>query len=121
MIRRNHAEHNLQCACVKWFALQFPRLRGRLIAVPNGGGRSPVEGARLKQEGVVAGVADLLLLVPRHGYGALCVEMKTPARGSRQSERQKEWETNITANGDYKYVVCRTLEEFVKEITEYMT
>ena len=49
---RSEPEHDLQVDCVQWFSLQYPSLRGRLFAVPNGGHRSKTEAARLKAEGV---------------------------------------------------------------------
>jgi len=118
---RGHSddEHRLQCACVRWFAYQHPELRGRLFAVPNGGRRDAVTGAKMKAEGVVAGVADLVLLVRRAGYGALLVEMKTAT--GRQSEAQREWERIVTANDDYKYVICRSIEEFITLIESYLS
>ena len=54
-------EHRLQCACVRWFAYQHPELKGTLFAVPNGGQRNALVAAKLKDEGVTAGVADLLV------------------------------------------------------------
>lgn len=111
-------EHRLQEACVRWFSLRFPRLRGRLFAVPNGGRRDAVTGARLKAEGVVAGVADLILLKSNARYGALLIEMKT-ARG-RQSDSQRLWQRAVTAGGEYKYVVCRSLDDFMREVTGYL-
>ena len=70
-------EHQLQCACVRWFRYAHADLSPLLFAVPNGGRRDHITGARLKAEGVVAGVADLLLLVPSQQHHALCIEMKT--------------------------------------------
>lgn len=110
-------EHNIQVACVRWFAYQYPELRGLLFAVPNGGRRDAVTGAKMKAEGVVAGVSDLILLVPSNGHGALCVEMKT-AKG-RQSDEQKRWQQAVERMG-YRYVVCRSLDEFVKDIKDYL-
>ena len=117
---RTEPEHDLQVACVKWFALQYPHLRGRLFAVPNGGHRSKTEAAKFKAEGVVSGVSDLILLKSNHDFGALLIEMKTTARGSRQSDNQKEWEAMITSLGEYKYVVCRTLDDFMREVRCYL-
>lgn len=117
---RSEPEHDLQVDCVRWFSLQYPSLRGRLFAVPNGGHRSKTEAARLKAEGVVAGVSDLILLKSNHQYGALLIEMKTTARNSRQSDRQKEWQKTITSLGEYKYVVCRTLDDFMREVRCYL-
>jgi hypothetical protein len=109
-------EHHIQCVCVKWFRLKYPRLAQRLIAIPNGGARDLITGARLKAEGVVAGVADLALLIPRKGYGALFVEMKTDK--GRQSESQKQWAAQL--GNDYLYIVCRSLDQFIKIVTDYL-
>ena len=81
-------EHDLQCACVEWFRWQYPHLRLNLFAVPNGGARSKRTAGKLKAEGVVAGVSDLILLVRRGGYGGLLIEMKREK--GRQSESQKD-------------------------------
>ena len=83
-------EHRIQCACVRWFNVQYPKLHGRLFAVPNGGRRDATTAAKLKAEGVVPGVADLVLLISNRDYGALLIEMKTPK--GRQSDSQKKWE-----------------------------
>lgn len=111
-------EHLLQCRCVRWFRLQYPRLAHALFAVPNGGRRDMVTGARLKEEGALAGVSDLILLRPNGQYCALLIEMKTPS--GRQSTLQREWERLITQGGEYRYVVCRTLDEFVSEVSGYL-
>ena len=68
------AEHRLQCTCVRWFGYQYPELSALLFAVPNGGRRDPVTGARLKAEGVVAGVSDLILFLPsdKHRRNGSC-------------------------------------------------
>ena len=67
-------EHRIQCSCVKWFNLKYPKLKGRLFAVPNGGRRDTVTGGKLKAEGVTAGVSDLILLKSNRDYGALLIE-----------------------------------------------
>ena len=110
-------EHNIQCACVRWFAYQHPELRGLLFAVPNGGARSKATAGMLKAEGVVAGVADLILLVPKQWAFALCIEMKT-AKG-RQSPEQKQWQTKVEDH-NYRYVICRSLEGFMSVVNEYL-
>lgn len=115
-----HEESHLQRQCVAWFRLQYPKLARLLFAVPNGGGRSKVEAGIMKAEGVTAGVSDLILLVPRGGHGALCIEMKTDSRGSRQSEAQKEWQKDVESQG-YMYVVVRTLDEFMKVVRHYLS
>lgn len=110
-------EHKLQAACVRWYRLQYPKMKHNLFSVPNGGKRDAVTGAKLKEEGALAGVADLILLKSNRFYGALLIEMKT--KTGRQSDSQKEWQHKITADG-YKYVVVRSLEDFQREIKDYL-
>ena len=112
-------EHRIQCACVRWFNVQYPKLHGRLFAVPNGGRRDATTAAKLKAEGVVPGVADLVLLISNRDYGALLIEMKTPK--GRQSDSQKKWEKTVCANAEYKYVVCRSLDDFIREVGSYLS
>lgn len=113
----NAHEHRIQCACVRWFAYQYPQYDGLLFAVPNGGHRDKVTAAMMKAEGVTAGVADLLLLVPSKGHHALCIEMKTEK--GRQSPEQKAWQKKAENQG-YKYVVCRSLGQFIEIINNYL-
>ena len=112
------AEHRTQVSCVRWFNLKYPHLRGRLFAVPNGGRRDDVTGAKLKAEGVIPGVSDLILLRSNNRYGALLIEMKTG--NGRQSDSQRWWQSVITKNDEYKYVVCRSLDDFMREVTDYL-
>lgn len=110
-------ESRIQAACVRWFNYQYPEHRGLLFAVPNGGARNAATGRILKAEGVVAGVADLILLVPIVGHNALCIEMKTEK--GRQQASQKEWQKKVELAGA-KYVICRSFEQFVDVVSDYM-
>lgn len=110
-------EHQIQVACVRWFRLTHQSLAYNLFAVPNGGRRDAATGSKLKEEGVLAGVADLILLVPRQGCHGLLIEMKTP-KGS-QTEAQRQWQTKATAQG-YMYVICRSLDDFIQVINDYL-
>ena len=96
-------EHRLQVACVRWFKYQYPNIAHALFAVPNGGRRDVTTGAKLKAEGALAGVSDLILLKSNDKYGALLIEMKTPK--GKQSQYQKQWEIDITKHNEYKYIV----------------
>jgi hypothetical protein len=129
--KRINQETSSQKSVITWFRLQFPKLEKLLIHVPNGGLRSRMkvtkkdgsvktfcrEGKELKEMGVTAGVADLLLLVPRKGFGCLAIEMKTET-GS-QSDPQSDWMFEMIAAGN-KYVVCRSAGEAEKAIREYL-
>lgn len=114
------SESEIQQACLKWFQLQYPKLAsdGVLFHIPNEGIRLGGIGRRMKREGIVRGVADLCLAIPRKGYAALYIEMKKPC--SYQSPEQKAWQKSIERYGN-KYVVCRSLEEFIKIITDYLS
>lgn len=112
-----HRESQLQQGCVRWFRLQYPHLSELLIAVPNGGFRNKKEAARMKGEGIVPGVADLLLLVPSSGFGALGIEMKAGA--GRQTDLQKKWQERFEKAGN-KYIICRDAEDFVNIVRKYL-
>ncbi len=110
-------EHRLQCSCVRWFRLQFPHLAYALFAVPNGGSRNKAEAARMKNEGVTAGVSDLILLKSNRHHSALCIEMKT--KEGKQNQAQKAWQAFIE-RWDARYVICRSLDDFMDEIRNYL-
>lgn len=111
-------EHLIQVSCVNWFTLVHRNMRHQLFAVPNGGWRNEIVAGKLKAEGVLAGVSDLIFLHKNSQYGALLIEMKTP-KGT-QSDKQMEWQSLIEKDG-YKYVVCHSRDEFEKEIENYLS
>lgn len=111
-------EHLIQCECVRVFRLKYPQFTHNLFAVPNGGRRDKITGTKLKAEGVLPGVSDLIFLKSNRFYGALLIEMKTPS--NKQQQSQKEWERKITRDG-FKYVVCHSTSEFMNEIDDYIS
>ena len=87
------------------------------MAIPNGSARNPWTAKNLKDEGVLSGAPDLLLLIPKKGYASLCIEMKKP--GGRVSDSQKAFKT--AAEGfKNKYVVCYSVEEFQAAVRAYL-
>lgn len=118
--RKKHRdlEHKLQCQMVKWFRMQYPNMKHNLFSVPNGGRRDEVTAAKMKAEGALAGVSDLILLKSNRFYGALLIETKTQT--GKQSDKQKEWQQKITNDG-YKYVVVRSLDDFMREVKQYLS
>lgn len=114
---QNDLEHRIQVSCVNWFDWTHRDISKSLLSFANGGKRDAVTGAKLKAEGVRAGAPDLILLLPRGKYHALAIEMKTPK--GRQSPAQKEWQAYFESMGG-KYVVCRSLEEFIEAIESYL-
>ena len=100
-------ESTLQASCVRWFRYQYPHLV--IYAVPNGGSRNVREAQRLKTEGVLAGVADLVVLLPQGK--SLYIEMKV--NGNHQTDNQKEFQKKALG---HIYAVCYTFEEFQQVI-----
>lgn len=116
--RVGHKESDTQIACVTWFRCQYRRYERLLFSGPNGGFRGKVTAQVMKAEGVVAGVADLILAFPRGGYTMLCIEMKTA--DGRQSRAQKEWQRDMEDIGRARYVVCRSVDDFIKNVNDYI-
>lgn len=102
-------EHNLQAACVKWFRLQYPRLKKNLFAVPNGAWMPPSVSSKMKAEGMTSGVADLALMISGPLGPMLWIEMKA-GRGV-QSQHQKDFQC-AAINEGHAYRVCRSFDEF---------
>lgn len=116
-------EHKLQTGCVKWFRAQYSRFALNLFAVPNGAKRSKKERKDKKEEGLTAGVADMILLVPSTKHHGLCIEFKREktetTRRTYQEPEQKEWQKAVEAQG-YRYEVVRTFEQFYDIVMDYM-
>ena len=112
-----HPEHNLQCACVKWFRLQYPKYKLRLWATPNAAIRSPQQGQRMKAEGMLAGVPDLFLAVTTERSAGLFIEMK--AGKGRLSESQKTMLTELKSAG-YNIAVCNSFDGFKDIVENYL-
>ncbi len=112
-------EHNEQVALFRWATLaagRYPEL-ALLFAVPNGGRRDAVTGARLKAEGVKAGVPDIWLPVARCGYHGLVIELKAP-RG-RASREQRAWIGALEEQG-WLAAVCVGAEAARKLLDQYL-
>ena len=104
-----HIEESIQVACVKWFRLQYPNLV--IFAVPNGGSRNLYEAKNMKESGTLAGVADLVIV--GNGGKVLFVEMK--AGKNKQEDSQILFQNKVEKLG-HKYIICRSKEQFMKEI-----
>lgn len=92
-------ESQEQCALIEWAELasnSHPELK-LLHHIPNGGKRNIATAARLKKEGVKAGVPDLFLPAPKGKWHGLYIEMKAP-KGTT-SEKQKWWIENLKKQG----------------------
>jgi len=114
------SEHQIQKNVFKWAKLmrvQYPALN-RMFAIPNGGERNKIVAAKLKAEGVKAGVPDIFLSVARRGKHGLYIEMKS-AKGRVRPE-QREWLSELADEG-YQCNVCKSFDEAVTVIVDYLT
>lgn len=112
-------EGNEQKMLFEWAFLQrkkYPEL-DLLYHIPNGGQRNTAEAARLKCEGVKAGVPDIHLPVARGRYHSLYIEMKYGK--NKPTEKQKEWLSKLALQGNFT-AVCYGWESAAKLITDYL-
>jgi hypothetical protein len=111
-------EHEEQKNVVQWFDLQYPAIKGRLFAIPNGSNKSKAAASKFKAEGLRPGVPDLMLPVARGGFHGLFVEMKR-VKNSKLSTEQNEW-LDFLANQGYMVVVCKGFEPAKNTIESYL-
>lgn len=117
---RQPSESEEQKAVFEW-AAAFERVYPELFllaAIPNGGYRNPREAARLRAEGVKAGVPDMILFVARGGYHGLAIEMKRQ-RAYKISPKQICWMRRMSEQGWYA-VVCQGAVQAQNIITKYL-
>ena len=115
------SEEEEQAAVMEWATLmrsQFPEL-SLLYHVPNGGWRAPATAAKLKAQGVKAGVPDLCLPVARGGWHGLYIELKR-RKGGKVSSHQSEWLQELTYQ-HYYATVAQGAEEACDVIYRYLT
>ena len=116
----NHKESDHQQALFAWAKLaqtKHPEL-SLLHAIGNGNARTnAIQGARMKREGVLAGVSDIFLPVSRGGYHGLYIELKV--KGNTTSPSQKWWIAEVGKQG-YLAKVCFGWIETKVIIEEYL-
>lgn len=123
-------ESNIQCNFVKAFRVIYPHLSRLLFAVPNGSSRNKLEAFRLKREGVVKGVADMILLCPNNVYHGLCIEFKQKqeyigangricTRKTYQSPEQIAWQNDVQKMG-YRYAVVYSVADALDVVRDYL-
>ena len=113
-------EHLEQCALFRWAGYQAkarPEL-ALMFAIPNGGHRHPATAARLKAEGVKAGVPDICLPVAKGEYHGLFIELK--AGRNKPTPTQVQWHARLSYQG-YRVTVCWGWEAAREAIEEYLT
>ena len=116
--KRNNEEAEIQSEFFNQVDLFFPFIPEKLLfSVPNGGSRHKIEAINLKRQGVKAGVADVLLLIPKKGFASLCMEFKT--KTGKQSQHQKDFQKQAEMCGS-KYVIVRSVKQAIDEMKKYL-
>ena len=111
------SEHQEQVMLITWFRMQYKQYKYHLFSIPNGGSRHIVTATNLKAEGVLAGVSDLFLMIPKGEYHGMFIEMK--AKTGSVSDKQKEFMA-AASSMNYLAVVCYGFDEAKNAITKYL-
>lgn len=109
-------EHEEQVNLFRWFRMRHDGMV--MYAIPNGGARNSITGARLRDEGVLAGVPDVFLPCPSGGKHGLYIEMKRQ-KGGRVSPAQKAVMQALRMQG-YEVAVCHGWQEARDYIEQYL-
>lgn len=109
-----------QAALISELRARMPKVADLIYHVPNGGHRHKSVAGKLKQQGVVAGIPDLVLTMARGGYFGLYIEFKaTPPNDADVSAAQYERIRKLNEQG-YLAIVCRGHFEATEAIRDYL-
>lgn len=116
-MKQQESEH--QQALFQWAQLargKYPEL-ALMFHIPNGGKRDYTTAARLKAEGVLPGIPDIMLPVSRGGYHGLWVELK--ADHGKPSRAQLDYIDRLREQG-YAALICYGWQIAREEIENYL-
>lgn len=108
-------EHQIQRLAVNYLKTFLPE-PFIIFSVPNGGLRDIGTAKKLKAEGVLAGIPDLVIPIAKETYNALYIEVKKP--GGSVSAAQLKVHRNLRAWNN-KVVVCYSVKEIVCTVISY--
>ena len=109
-----------QAALMRELELCYPAVFDLIYHVPNGGHRVKAVAAKLKAQGVKAGIPDLVLSMARGGYFGLYIEFKaTPPNDAAVSANQQERLRKLNDQG-YLAIVCRGHFDAMEQIRAYL-
>ncbi len=105
-------EHQLQVLFITWCRSHYPGIT--IFAIPNGGHRHQMVAAKMKAEGVMAGVPDLFVA---DGKPGLFIELKTAS--GRLSEPQRNVIDQLR-NAGYPVAICYGLDQAKSAFISYL-
>ncbi|MGH8382608.1 VRR-NUC domain-containing protein [Pseudomonas sp.] len=118
--KRVDREGQEQAALMQELQLRFPVAAKLIYHVPNGGHRVKAVAAKLKAQGVKAGIPDLVLPMARGGYFGLYIEFKAkPPFDAPVSASQDACLQALLGQG-YLAIVCRGSIDAVEAIRSYL-
>jgi len=109
-----HIESDIQISSLYWFKLQYPKLL--IASIPNGGSRNVIEATRMKKEGTLKGLPDVMILEPCGTFHACFVEFKQ-AKG-KHSKEQIEIMGELLKRG-YSVNTCYSFDDFRNVVERY--
>ena len=101
------------------YASYHPILKDYLIAIPNGGKRTKVNGYNMKMQGLKSGVPDIFLAYPSKNYHGLWIELKRNVKNVRISKNQSDWILRLSSK-NYAAVVCKGKDNAIDILTRYL-
>lgn len=112
-----------QTAFFNWLRVRYPQAHAAAFHPPNGGSRvgGGREGARLKAQGVKAGVCDIFIELARGGYyGFRCEFKATPPHDASVQPSQRAW-LDLENTQGYYAVLCTGLDALIAEVEWYLS
>lgn len=88
-----------------------------VFAIPNGGNRDPKEAGRLKAEGVLAGVPDIMIARAMGLFHGLFLEFKSPSGALSPAQREVG---NALGSEGYRVETVRSVREAWGITIEYL-
>ena len=108
-------ESIIQTALVYWIKRHYPDL---LFTIAPNGMKLPISvAAKFKKLGYAKGTPDLLIFESRGIHNGLMIELKTEK--GRITPEQYDWLGKLNDRG-YRAVVCRSVEEAIIVIKDYL-
>jgi hypothetical protein len=108
-----------QAALLSEIELRYPQVFELIYHVPNGGHRHKQVAMKLKQQGVKAGIPDLVLPMARGGFFGLYIEFKATVEPAPVSPSQAACIRRLNDQG-YLAVVCRGHFDAMEQIRAYL-
>lgn len=110
---------NMQIAITKWARLQknmYPEL-ALFHAIPNGSATTGKNRINLVRSGLLRGMPDLFLPVPRGTFHGFYIELKTK---SGKLSHDQVHVIELLRDQNYKVEICRSTIECIEMIKDYL-